>query len=86
MWVKFLLKKHTIDSAQIMILGVLDEYKGIGIDLVMYQQIKDALNKRHIFKAEACYVLESNQRMNAVLNKLSEGVIKRYRMYEKLIE
>jgi ribosomal protein S18 acetylase RimI-like enzyme len=83
---KFLLKKHVVDSARIMILGILDEYKNMGIDLVLYQRIKEAFNKRKIFKAEACYVLENNQRMNAILNKLSEGIVKKYRIFERQIE
>ena len=80
---KFLLKKHTINSARIMIMGILDEYKGLGIDLVLYQHLKEAFKKHKIFRAEACYVLENNQRMNSILNKFSEGIIKKYRIYEK---
>jgi len=83
---RFLLKRHTIDSARIMILGILDKYRGMGIDFVLYQRIQEAFNKRKIFKAEACYVLESNKRMNGVLNKLSEGIVKSYRIFEKQIE
>jgi ribosomal protein S18 acetylase RimI-like enzyme len=82
---KFLLKKRKIDSARIMILGVLDEYKCMGIDLILYQRMREALVKRNIFKEEACYVLENNVRMNKILDKLSSGVIKRYRIYEKEI-
>jgi len=82
---KFLVKKRTVNSARIMILGILDEYKSMGIDLILYQRIKEALNKRKIFSSEACYVLENNQRMNSILGKLSEGVIKKYRIYEKEI-
>lgn len=80
---RFLQKKRTVNSARIMILGILEEYRGLGLDLFMYQQIKEALKRRHIYKAEACYVLENNQTMNTILNKLSEGVIKRYRIYAK---
>jgi len=82
---KFLFKKHTINSARIMILGILDEYRGLGIDLVLYQHLKEAFRKHKILRAEACYVLENNQRMNSILSKLSEGVIKKYRIYEKTI-
>jgi hypothetical protein len=80
---RFLLKKRSIDSARIMILGILDPYKDMGIDLVLYRRIKEALNKQNIFEAEACYVLESNKRMNSILGKLSHGVGKRYRVYVK---
>jgi ribosomal protein S18 acetylase RimI-like enzyme len=85
-FLKLLTKKRSVDSARIMILGVLDEYRDMGIDLVLYQHIKEALNKHKIFQAEACYVLENNKRMNSILNKLSHGVIKRYRIYEKEID
>jgi len=83
---KFLIKKRTIDSARIMILGILDQYKNTGIDLALYHRIKEVFKKHNIFKAEACYILENNQRMNAILNKLSEGIVKKYRIYEKWIE
>ena len=83
---KLLLKRNRVNSARIMILGILDEYKNMGIDLALYQHLKEILNKHNIFEAEACYVLESNRRMNSILNKLSKGVIKQYRIYEKNIE
>ena len=84
-FLNFLTKKRAVTSARIMILGILDEYKGLGIDLVLYQRIKEAFNKHNIFQAEACYVLETNKRMNAILNKLSEGIVKKYRIYRKEI-
>jgi len=83
---KFLLKKNSVDSARIMIFGIFDEYKGMGIDMALYHHLKKALQKRKIVKAEACYVLESNQRMNSILQKLSEGIGKKYRIYEKRID
>ena len=83
---QFLLKKRNVNSARIMILGILDEYKNIGLDFALYQSIKDALNKRNIFNAEACYVLENNQKMNSILSKLSRGINKRYRIYEKRLD
>ena len=82
---QFLLRKRVVNSARIMILGVLDEYKNMGIDMVLYQHTKKALRKHNIFNVEACYVLESNQRMNHILRKLSEGIVKKYRIYEKEI-
>ena len=82
---KLLYYQRKIDTARIMILGVLDEYKSMGIDLVLYKSIQAAFEKRNIITSEACYVLESNQRMNSILKKLSNGIIKKYRIYEKEI-
>ena len=69
-----------------MILGILYQYRGLGIDFVLYHRIKEAFIKHKILNVEACYVLENNQRMNAILNKLSEGIIKRYRIFEKYLQ
>lgn len=82
---QFLLRKKTVSAARILILGVLEEYRDAGIDFVMYKRIKEALDKRNIFNVEACYVLENNGQMNSILNKLSDGIIKKYRIYEKRI-
>jgi ribosomal protein S18 acetylase RimI-like enzyme len=82
---KLLWYKRKITSARIMILGILPEYKGQGIDLVVYQKIKEALNRRNIYTAEACYVFENNIAMNSVLSKISEGITKNYAMYAKVL-
>jgi ribosomal protein S18 acetylase RimI-like enzyme len=79
------MNKNSVNSARIMILGILHEYRSMGIDLALYRHLKEILNKRNIFKAEACYVLENNRRMNTILHKFSEGIVKRYRVYEKKI-
>ena len=81
-FLKLLWYKRKISSARIMILGLLNEYSGLGIDLVLYQKIKEALNKYNIFISEACYILESNKRMNSILKKVEGKRIKTYRMYQ----
>lgn len=82
-FLKLLWFKRKINNARIMILGVLKNYTGQGIDLVLYQKIKEELNKYKIYKAEACYVFESNKTMNNVLKKIKGKRIKEYRIYSK---
>ena len=48
--------------------------------------LQNGLKKRNIIKVEACYVLENNRRMNSILNKLSDGVIKKYKIYDKILD
>jgi hypothetical protein len=73
--------KRKIHNARILILGLLSEYSGIGLDLVLYQKIKEALNRRGIFSAEACYIMDSNYQMNSILKKIDGKCVKKYRMF-----
>ena len=82
---KFLWYKRKIYKARIMILGVLPEYSGQGIDLLLYSKITQALYKNNIIEAEAGYILESNQIMNSILNKIGGILKKEYRIYSKNI-
>jgi ribosomal protein S18 acetylase RimI-like enzyme len=45
---KFLMKKNSVDSARIMILGILDEYRGMGIDLALYRHLKEKIGRAHV--------------------------------------
>jgi GNAT superfamily N-acetyltransferase len=84
-FLKLLWYKRKVNKARIMILGVLKDYSGQGIDLVLYHKITEALNKHKIYGAEASFVLESNKIMNAVLNKIEGRRIKEYRIYGRKI-
>lgn len=80
-FLKLLWHKRKINNARILILGLLNEYSGIGIDVVLYQKIKEALNQHKIYSAEACYVMESNNQMNSILKKIDGKCVKKFRMY-----
>ena len=54
----------------------------IGLDLVLYQKIKEALNRHKIFSSEACYILESNYQMNSILKKIDGKCVKKYRIFQ----
>lgn len=81
---KLLWYKRKISTARVLILGIQKEYSGQGIDLVLYHKITEAVNKRGIRSAEACYVMENNVQMNSILKKLDGKCAKTYRMYMKL--
>lgn len=77
--------RRRVKTGRILILGLLEGFQNKGIDLILYQRIKEMLNKHGIYKAEACYVFESNKRMNGILSKISDGIVKRYSIYGKAI-
>ena len=78
---RLLLGKKKVTQARIMILGLLDDYKRNGLDLLLYSKIKSALNDRNIFIAEASYVMKSNTTMNNILKKIEGKITKEYTVY-----
>jgi GNAT superfamily N-acetyltransferase len=72
-------KKKHIDLVRIIVLGVLPEFRGKGIDAVMYQEIGDRAAQNGIMKGEASWILEDNVMMNRALTDTMHG--ERYRTY-----
>jgi hypothetical protein len=79
---KFLWYKRKISNSRILILGVLEEYRNIGIDIMLYIKIQENLAEMGIHRAEACYVLENNARMNSILVKIGGKCFKKFRIYK----
>jgi GNAT superfamily N-acetyltransferase len=64
-------------------LGVLPEYRGQGVDALMYlETAKSAFRKGFKF-AEMSWILENNMMMNRAIQFLAGQVYKTYRFYEK---
>jgi ribosomal protein S18 acetylase RimI-like enzyme len=65
-------------------LAVLPKYQGLGLDVLMYLRLSDALARRGV-RMEANYILEDNLRIRNALEKLGMSRIKTYRVYEKAL-
>ncbi len=78
---KFLWYRRKITNARILILGILDEFRNKGIDIVLYKQIQENLANMGIYHAEACYVMENNLKMNSIIKKIGGISVKQYRIY-----
>jgi len=66
-------------------LGVLPEFRGMGVDGLMYlETAKSAVPKGYKY-AEMSWILESNDMMNRAIRSLGGTVYKTYRMYEKAL-
>ena len=81
-FLKFLWLKRKITGARTLLLGVLPEYRGRGIDAVMvYKTFKAgfAIGMNH---GECSWVLEDNRAMNLVLRRLGAKRYKTYRIYD----
>jgi GNAT superfamily N-acetyltransferase len=72
-----------LDWIRVFALGVLPEYRGTGVDALMYMETaRNAIPKGFKY-AEMSWILENNEMMNRAIRALGGEVYKTYRMYEK---
>jgi GNAT superfamily N-acetyltransferase len=79
------LRMKRIRRARILLLGVLPEYRGKGVDAMLYHWIWTKSAQRKIYWGEAGWILEDNPAMNAGLEKMTFRVYKTYRLYDRPI-
>ncbi len=78
-------KTRRFRRARILLLGVLPEYQGKGVDAMLYHWIWTRCGELGITWGEAGWILEDNAAMNAGLEKMTFRVYKTYRMYDRAI-
>jgi GNAT superfamily N-acetyltransferase len=75
--------RRSIDGVRVVLLGVLEPYRGRGIDaLLMYETAKAALPKGYKW-GEMSWILENNDMMNRNIAMMGCKVYKTYRIYQK---
>nr|MBA3555613.1 N-acetyltransferase [Gemmatimonadales bacterium] len=79
------LKMKKIRRARILLLGIAREYRGRGVDAMLYHWIWTKSGERRIYWGEAGWILEDNPAMNAGLEKMTFRVYKTYRLYDRAI-
>jgi GNAT superfamily N-acetyltransferase len=77
------LKMKRIRRARILLLGVLPEYRGKGVDAMLYHWVWTKSAEQGIYWGEAGWILEDNPAMNAGLEKMTFTVYKTYRLYDR---
>jgi GNAT superfamily N-acetyltransferase len=80
---KFLWHRRAIDQFRLWGMGVVEAYRGRGIDALFYVETTRAALAKGYRRAEASWVLESNDMMNRILLHLGLQRTKTYRVYEK---
>jgi GNAT superfamily N-acetyltransferase len=81
-WLKALYYSRKIDTARVMILGVLDKYRRQGVAELMELEMMEAAPKRGIVNADFSWILEDNLVMRTPLEKLGAQVYRVHRMYD----
>jgi GNAT superfamily N-acetyltransferase len=85
-WLKALRAQRRIDEIRVFALGVKQEYQHTGVAAALYRDIWDACLRRKIVRAETGWILEVNKPMNRAMEALVGRIVKRYRLYERLLE
>lgn len=80
---KFLWHKRKIDQARLWGMGVVEEYRGRGIDAIFYVETARAALAKGYKRLEGSWILESNTMMNRIIERLGGRRYKTYRIYEK---
>ncbi len=79
----YLIKK--IDNYRLITLGVLPEYRKMGVDLLLYFKSFEAVEKRRGRGGELSWTLEDNSSINKPIEKMNAEHYKTYRIYGKSI-
>lgn len=80
---KFLWYRRRIDAFRLMIMGVVPEYRTMGIDAVFYVETAREAFRKGYRRCEMSWILESNEMMNRIIERLGGRIYKTYRLYEK---
>ncbi len=76
-------RKRIINEGRLAILGVLDEYRNRGFDVVLIDETIERGRKAGYIGGECSWVLEDNDAINKGIEAAGAKLYKRYRIYQK---
>jgi GNAT superfamily N-acetyltransferase len=77
------LNRRKADRVRVIALGVVEKFRGRGVDALMYYETVHSAAARGYRWAEASWILENNDMMNRAIKLMGGEIYKRYRIYEK---
>jgi GNAT superfamily N-acetyltransferase len=80
---KLLWHQRKIDSMRLMVMGVVPEYRGMGIEALLMVETARGAFAQGYETCEMSWILESNDMMNRIIERLGGHIYKTYRVYEK---
>ena len=83
--VRLLRRKSIIDQVRLLLLGVLAEYRAIGLFPLLIRELKRQLDGTRYRRAEFSWVLEDNRDINQPVERLGARRYKTYRIYQKAL-
>jgi hypothetical protein len=79
---KLLFNRGKINKMRVVVMGVVEGYRKLGIEACFYAKTITNAKKNNIYEAEASLILENNEMMNQALVNINAHVYKTYRMYK----
>ncbi len=81
LWNQYVAKK--IKQSRVMVMGVVPEFRNRGIDVIFYAEAVRVSKLRGHRGGEMSWILEDNDMMNNILEKIGGKIYKHYRIYRK---
>jgi GNAT superfamily N-acetyltransferase len=73
-----------ITSMRVLLLGVKEEFRGIGVDATMFLALAEQMVRETRFEwADESWVLETNEDLNRLLERFGARIHRRHRIYQK---
>jgi len=82
---KLLYLKRKVNRLRVITLGVVEEYRKLGIDAYFYMKAFEECRKKKMVGGEASWILEDNEMMNKALENINGKVYRKHRLYKKSI-
>jgi GNAT superfamily N-acetyltransferase len=82
-FVKLLWRRQKIDRIRVIVMGIIEGYRGIGIESAMLEEIYRVGPLKGYFKGEASWILEDNAIPNRMIARVAGDPYKIYRIYGK---
>lgn len=82
---KLLFGQKNIKSLRVLMLGVLEDYRKLGVEACLYGKLIKNAEKSGIVEAECSWMLDTNYMMNHAIEQINADFYKRYRLYEKAL-
>lgn len=79
---KLLFNRKKINKMRVVVLGVIEGFRKLGIEAVFFAKTIDYAKKHNIVAAEASLILENNEMMNQALININAHIYKTYRVYK----
>jgi GNAT superfamily N-acetyltransferase len=85
-WWHYLNRNRIMDRVRVGFLGVLPDYQHTGVAAALYIEHFDMAAKTPQTGGEMGWILETNEAMNRAMEAMGGRIVKRYRVYERLLE
>ena len=84
-WWHFLRQRKIVDRCRVGFLGVKPEFQHTGVAAALYVEHFDVAEHGLINGGEMGWILETNEAMNRGMEAMGGRIVKRYRIYERLL-